>query len=258
MILAIDIENNTITVGCMEEDTIYFIERLSSDLKKTGIEYAMELKSVFNLYQLDFNHVNGIVISSVVPPLCDILQEAIKKLTKVKPIIVGPGVKTGLNICMDNPAQVGSDLVANGVSANHFYKAPLIIIDMRTATTISIIDEKKNYIGGMILPGVKESLETLAKQTSQLPRIGLSAPKRFIGKNTIESMKSGIIYGTASMLDGMIQRIKLELKEEPTIIATGELAHLIIPYCNTQIILDELLGMKGLQQIYMKNINEWK
>lgn len=255
MILAIDIENNTITIGCLEEENIYFIERLSSDLKKTGMEYALELKSLFDLYHMDFKDVNGIIMSSVVPPLCDILQEAVKKLTVVKPIIVGPGVKTGLNICMDNPAQVGSDLVVNAVSANHFYKAPLIIIDMRTATTIAVIDEKKNYIGGMILPGVKESLETLAKQTSQLPRIGLGAPKRFIGKNTIESMKSGIVYGTASMLDGMIQRIKAELTEEPTIIATGELANLIIEYCDTQIVLDELLGMKGLQLIYHKNIN---
>lgn len=255
MIFAVDIENNSITIGCMEQERIFFIERLSSDMNKTAMEYAMEIKGVFDLYHLDYKKVKGIIISSVVPPLCDVIQNATKKLTDVRPIVVGPGVKTGLNICMDNPAQVGSDLVVNAVSANESYKAPLIIIDMRTATTIAIIDEKKNYIGGMILPGVKESLETLAKQTSQLPRISLSEPKRFVGKNTIESMKSGIVYGTASMLDGMIHRIQKELKEEATIIATGELANLIVPYCTSDIVLNELLGMKGLQLIYEKNVN---
>jgi len=174
----------------------------------------------------------------------------------VKQIVVGPGVKTGLNICMDNPGQVGSDLVVNAVSAIHNYQAPLIVIDMETATTMCVIDEKKNYIGGMIVPGVKESLETLVKQTSQLPRIGLEAPKRFIGKNTIESMKSGIVYGTASLLDGMIERVEKELKEKPNVIATGDVAKLIIPYCNHEITIDDKLSIKGLKIIFDKNNEE--
>ena len=167
--------------------------------------------------------------------------------------IVGPGVKTGLNILMDNPAQVGSDRIVNAVAAINEYPAPLIIIDMGTATTFCVVDEKKNYIGGMILPGVRISLDALTSRTSQLSRISIEAPKKTIGKNTIDCMKSGIINGNAACIDGMVQRIERELGQKATVLATGGLAKKIVPYCEQKIIVDDELLLKGLRLIYNKN-----
>ena len=170
-------------------------------------------------------------------------------------LVVGPGVKTGLNILMDNPGQVGSDLIVNAVAGLKYYGEPIIIIDMGTATTISVVDEKKNYIGGMILPGVKVSLESLVNRTSQLPRISLEAPKKIIGKNTIDCMKSGIIMGQAASMDGMIERIWEELGYRAAVVATGGLAGCIVPYCKQKIVYDNELTLKGLNIIYHKNVD---
>ena len=167
--------------------------------------------------------------------------------------IVGPGVKTGLNILMDNPAQVGSDRIVNAVAAINEYPAPLIIIDMGTATTFCVIDEKKNYIGGMILPGVRISLDALTSRTSQLSKISIEAPKKTIGKNTIDCMKSGIIHGNAACIDGMVKRIEHELGQKATVLATGGLARKIVPYCEQRILIDDELLLKGLRLIYNKN-----
>ena len=207
MILAVDIGNTNIVIGCIDDQKTYFVEQAATDIAKTDLEYAVEFKTVLELYGIDMKEIQGAIISSVVPPLVNVIKRAVAKIVHVKQLVVGPGVKTGLNICMDNPGQVGSDLVVHAVAGIRDYGAPLIVIDLGTATTISVIDEKKNYIGGMIFPGVKVSLESLVKQTSQLPRISLEAPKRTIGKNTIECMKSGIVYGQASCLDGMIDRV---------------------------------------------------
>lgn len=256
MILAVDIGNTNIVLGCIDDEKTYFIERTSTDIAKTELEYAVEIKTVLELYGINMKKIQGAVISSVVPPLVNIIKGAIEKIVDVRQIVVGPGVKTGLNICMDNPGQVGSDLVVDAVAGIRYYGAPLIIIDMGTATTISIVDRKKNYIGGMIFPGVKVSLESLVEKTSQLPRISLEAPKRTIGKNTIECMKSGIVYGQASCLDGMIDRVEAELGMLPTVIATGGLAKVIVPNCRHQIIVDDELALKGLKTIYDKNIEE--
>ena len=168
-------------------------------------------------------------------------------------MIIGPGVKTGLNILMDNPAQLGSDLVANAVAGIHEYPVPLIIIDMGTATTISIVDKNKNYIGGMIMPGIRVSSDTLTQRTSQLPKISLEPPKKLIGTNTIDCMKSGIVHGNAACIDGMVSRIQKDLGQKATVVATGGLAKTIVPLCEAEIILDDALLLKGLNYIYEKN-----
>ena len=232
MILAIDIGNTNIVIGCIEGEEVRFVERVSTNLSKTELEYVVEFRTLFDLYRISMEDISGSIISSVV------------------------GVKTGLNILMDNPGQLGSDLVVNAVAGLHYYGAPIIMIDMGTATTISVVDDRKNYIGGMILPGVKVSLESLVNRTSQLPRISLDAPRKVIGKNTIECMKSGIVMGQAACLDGMIERIFDELGYEAPVVATGGLSGSIVPYCKRKIIYDNELTLKGLGIIYHKNMEE--
>ncbi|HIR28297.1 MAG TPA: type III pantothenate kinase [Candidatus Choladousia intestinigallinarum] len=253
MILAIDIGNTNTVIGCCKDNEILFVERLSTDSSRTVLEYAISIKNVLELYQIQPGALKGSIISSVVPPLTNLFRDAIRKIVGKEPMIVGPGVKTGLNILMDNPGQVGSDLIVNAVAALAEHPVPLIIIDLGTATTISVVDSKKNYIGGMILPGIRVSLDSLVNRTSQLHRISLEAPKRLIGKNTAECMKSGVIHGNAACIDGMIDRIEKELKTKATVIATGGLAGSIIPHCTHEIILDDALLLKGLLYIYKKN-----
>lgn len=256
MILAIDIGNTNIVMGCIQEEKVLFVERISTNISKTELEYVVEFKTLFDLYRIKMEEITGCIISSVGPPLTNIVKEAMQKLFRICPMVVGPGVKTGLNILMDNPAQVGADLIVNAVAALKYYKAPIIIIDMGTATTISVVDEKKNYIGGMILPGVKISLDALTSRTSQLPRISLEAPKKMIGKNTIDCMKSGIVLGQASCLDGMIGRIRDELGYPVNAVATGGLAGCIVPHCKEKVICDNELTLKGLDIIYRKNTEQ--
>ncbi len=256
MILAVDIGNTNIVIGCIEQEKIFFVERVSTNISKTELEYVVEFKTLLDIYQIEVKEITGCIISSVVPPLNNIVRSAMEKLLHIKPLLVGPGVKTGLNILMDNPGQVGSDLIVNAVAGVHYYGAPIIMIDMGTATTISVVDDKKNYIGGMILPGVKVSLESLVNRTSQLPRISLEAPKKVIGKNTIDCMKSGIVMGQAACMDGMIERIWEELGYEAKVIATGGLAGSIVPYCKKKVIYDNELTLKGLDIIYRKNAEQ--
>lgn len=255
MILAVDIGNTNIVIGCIEMEKVYFVERVSTDTAKTELEYVVAFKTLLDLYQIKVEEITGSIIASVVPPLTNILKSAMGKLLHNEPLVVGPGVKTGLNILMDHPAQVGSDLIVNAVAGLKYYGAPIIIIDMGTATTISVVDEKKNYIGGMILPGVRVSLESLVNRTSQLPRISLEAPKKIIGKNTIDCMKSGIIMGQAASMDGMIERIWEELGYHAEVVATGGLAGCIVPYCKQKIVYDNELTLKGLNIIYHKNVD---
>ena len=182
MILAIDIGNTNIVIGCIEGERVCFAERVSTNLSNTELEYVVEFRTLFELYHIGMEEVTGSIISSVVPPVNNIIKAALEKLFHKTPLVVGPGLKTGLNILMDNPGQLGSDLVVNAVAGLQYYGAPIILIDMGTATTISVVDDKKNYIGGMILPGVKVSLDSLVNRTSQLPRISLEAPKKVIGR----------------------------------------------------------------------------
>ncbi|MGN0413360.1 MAG: type III pantothenate kinase, partial [Lachnospiraceae bacterium] len=211
MILAIDMGNTNIVVGCIDKEKTYFIERLSTDKSKTAMEYAVSFKTVLELYSIDISQIEGVIISSVVPPLIHTVASAVEKIVGRPPLVVGPGLKTGLNIKMDNPKTVGSDLIVDAVAGIKELGAPLIIIDMGTATTISVVDKDENYIGGIIAPGVRLSMEALASNTAQLYRVSLDKPRKTIGKNTIDCMKSGLVLGTASMIDGLIDRIEEEL-----------------------------------------------
>ena len=253
MILAIDIGNTNIVIGCCENDKILFIERLSTNQTATVLEYAVSLKNVLELNNIESNQIDGSIISSVVPSVTGVVDEAIKKIINKKSLIVEPGIKTGLSIVIDNPAQLGSDLVVDAVAGLANYSLPLAIIDMGTATTVTVVDSSRNCIGGLIMPGLRVSLDSLIGRTSQLPKIGLEHPKNVTGRNTIDCMKSGIIYGTAGNIDGVIDRIEEELGEKVTAVATGGLAELIIPYCKRNIILDNELLLKGLMIIYNKN-----
>ena len=254
MVLVLDIGNTNIVVGYMEsESNVVFAERLSTDTKKTAVEYAVSIKNLLEIYGLSSEHLEGAIISSVVPPITSVVKEAIFKVTGLEALVVGPGVKNGLHIKTDNPAQVGSDLIVDAVAAIHEYSVPLIIIDMGTATTISVVDEDKSYAGTIVIPGVNTSLEALVSGASQLSKISLEAPKRLVGKNTIESMKSGIIHGNAACLDGMIDRIEKELGKPATVVATGGISNVIVPHCTHKIILDDVLLLKGLFLIYQKN-----
>ena len=253
MILAIDIGNTNIVVGCIDDEKIYFIERLSTVRTKTELEYAIDLKTVFDIYHIKRTDIEGCIISSVVPQITNVAKLAAEKILKKEALVLGPGVKTGLNILLDNPGEMGADRVADAVAALTYYPVPLVIVDMGTATTVSGVDEKKRYLGGMILPGVRVSLDALTSRASQLSGISIEEPKRLIGKNTVDCMKSGILYGNAAAVDGIIDRIEEELGQKVTAIATGGMSKKIIPHCRREIIQDEDLLLKGLLVIYEKN-----
>ncbi len=254
MILAINIENTNTVIGCFQEEKIIFVESISTSLTRTELEYAISFKNIFELHGLDMNQIEGAIIASVVPPVTNVVRQAVKRLSEKEVLIIGPGVKTGLNIMTDQPSQVGSDLVANAVAGITEYPVPLIVVNMGTATTLSVVNAKKHYIGGMIIPGVRISSESLTEGTAQLPKISLEKPKKVIGSNTVECMKSGLIYGTASCIDGSIARIERELKEKAaSIVVTGEAAKYIVPHCELKMFLDEHLLLKGLKLIYEKN-----
>ncbi len=253
MVLAIDIGNTNIVIGCFDGEKILFRERLSTNHQSTSLEYCIMLKNIFELNGISHLEFEGGIISSVVPSVTLTVKEAMERLTQKNIMVVGPGIKTGLKIMLDNPAQLGSDRVADGVAAVNLYPVPCITIDMGTATTISVINKNKDFIGGMIIPGLRTSLDSLANKTSQLPNISLVPPKKVIGTNTVDCMKSGIINSTASSIDGIIERIENELGESCTVISTGGIAEIIIPYCKRNIIIDNDLLLKGLMIIYNKN-----
>ena len=253
MILAVDIGNTNIVIGVVDAKKTYFIERLTTTIGKTNLEYAITLKSILEIFHIEPKQLEGAIISSVVPPLNRTIMEAIRKITGITAKLVGSGMKTGLNILMDNPRSVGSDMIVNSVGALSEHEPPIIIIEMGTATTMSVIDKDGHYIGGAILPGLRVSMDTMSSSTAQLPRISLDTPKKVIGKNTIDCMRSGIIYGNAAMIDGMLTRIETELGQKATIIATGGIAKVILPLCSHEIIYDGALLMKGLLVLYEKN-----
>ena len=205
------------------------------------------------MYGIDYKKVEGAIISSVVPSVTNIVREAVENLCGISVMVVGPGVKTGISIVIDNPAQLGSDLVVDAVAGIEEYPLPQIIIDMGTATTVSVIDKKKQFLGGAILPGVAVSHDALIGRTSQLPKVAFEKPKKMIGSNTVDSIKSGILYGNAGAIEGIIDRFEEELGEKCTVIATGGLAKVIVPLCKREIIVDEDLLLKGLMLIYKKN-----
>lgn len=253
MLLALDMGNTNIVVGCMDNGKIVFDERLGTDVSKTPLEYAMGIKAVLELHNVSPSSIHGAILSSVVPPLTNVIKLAIKKTIGIDAMVVGPGIKTGLNIKMDNPKALGADLVVDAVAGISEYGAPLIIIDMGTATTISVVDDKSSYIGGMIVPGVGISVKALVERTAQLPDISLEAPKKAIGTNTIDCMRSGVMLGQAALLDGLIDRIEEEMGMDIPVVATGGIAKSVIPVCRHNIMLDNELLLKGLNIIYNKN-----
>lgn len=253
MILAIDAGNTNILLGGIDGSTIHFQARVSTGLGKTDAEYAVLFKNILELYGIRAADVEGSIISSVVPPLTNVLINVLSLLTRKKPLVVGPGVKTGLNILIDNPGQLGSDIVVASVAAMQKYPKPFIVLDLGTATTLSVVDASGNFQGVVIYPGIMVSFEALTSHTSQLPRISFEEPRSVIGKNSVDSMQSGLIYGNAAMLDGLIERIEEELGSSATVIASGGFADRIIPHCKKEIIYDEKLILEGLRIIYDKN-----
>lgn len=254
MILAIDIGNSNIVLGCIDGENILFRERISTDQSATDLQYASHIKMSLDMHNIKKDIIDGAIISSVVPSVTNTVKTAIKKYFGVNSKVVGPGIKTGLKIVIDNPAQLGSDLVVGAVAGIKEYPVPMIIIDMGTATTLAVINSKKEYIGGVIMTGMAVSTDALISRTAQLPKIAFEKPKKVIGSNTIDSMKSGIMYSNAGAIDGLIERMENELGEKCTVIATGGLAGVIVPICKHDIILDDDLLLKGLNIIYNKNL----
>jgi len=258
MIIAVDISNTYITLGCLERQsgTIRFTVQLSSERGRTADEYAIVLRELFLLHAFDLHCVEGCILASVVPPLTPLVRQALERITGKKVMVVGVGVKTGLDIRIDNPAQLGSDMVAMAVAACALYPKPVLIFDLSTATTLSVLDSKGSYIGGMIMPGAALGMEALSRSAAQLPHISYEAPKRLIGTNTVDCMKSGYIYGTAAMLDGVIHQVEKKLGATATIVATGGQAADIVRFCERKILHEPNLRLIGLRLIYERNIDK--
>ncbi len=253
MILAIDIGNSNIVIGGVEGETIVFEARLRTETTKTSDQYCVDLKILMEVYGVKVENVEGAIIASVVPQVLNSMQTAVKKLTGKQSLVVGPGLKTGLDIRLENPNQTGADLVVGCVAALRTYKPPMIVVDMGTATTMVVLDDKGALIGGCICPGVKISMDALTDRTALLPGLQLDQPKKAIGRNTIDCMRSGIMMGTASMLDGMVERMEEELGQKTTVVVTGGIAKFVIPMCRTPMVYEKDLIIQGLVALYREN-----
>ena len=253
MILAVDVGNTNVVLGCIENGSILQTVRMRTESGATDAEYAIKISDLLHFMNVSTEALEGTIIASVVPPVTASIAKALEKLTGKRSLIVGPGMKTGLNVKIDDPGTLGADLVVGAVAAIAAYSVPAIVVDMGTATTITVIDGKKAFRGGAILPGVKLSFSALASGTSLLPDIYIETPEKCIGTNTVDCMRSGAVLGTASMIDGMIDRMETELGEECTLIATGGLASAVVSCCRHGIICDDDLLLKGLWELYRKN-----
>lgn len=253
MILTVDIGNSNIVLGGVKDDKIIFEARLRTEATKTSDQYCVDLKILLDVYKVSAEEIEGCIIASVVPQVLNSFQTAVKKLTGKSSLVVGPGIKTGLDIRLENPAQTGADLVVADVAALREHKPPLIVIDMGTATTMAVLDQNGAHIGGCIIPGVKLSMDALTEKTALLPGLQLDQPKRTIGRNTVDAMRSGIMIGAACMLDGMVERMEQELGQKTTVIITGGIAKFIAPLCKTPMIYDKDLIIKGLAALYRDN-----
>ncbi len=253
MLLVIDIGNTHITLGLYDEDRLTTTARLATDDRLTPDQYAVSIRQVLALHGADVGAIDGSILSSVVPTVGDAIRRAVTLLCGEEPLMLGPGVKSGLNIRIDNPAQLGADLAAGAAGAIGKYPLPCILIDMGTATTVTVLDEHGNFLGGAIAAGVRLTLEALASGTAALPSLHPAAPKKVIGSNTVDCMQSGIVYGTAAMLDGLIDRMEEELGASATVVATGGMSKEIIAHCKRDILYDENLLLDGLRRIYERN-----
>lgn len=253
MILAVDVGNSNIVVGGIQGDVIVFEARLRTDTSKTSDEYCIDLKIILDVYGIRPDELEGSIIASVVPQVQESIKSALANLLGKVPLVVGPGLETGLRIDIDDPSQTGADLVVGCVAALREHKPPMIVIDMGTATTIIALDASGALIGGGICPGVKISLDALTDRTALLPGLQLDQPERAIGRNTIDCMRSGLLIGNACMLDGMVQRMEEELGQKATVVITGGIARFIAPMCRTPMIYDKDLLLKGLAALYREN-----
>ncbi len=252
MVLTIDIGNTNINLGLFQADMLQMGVRLATERQKTEDQFAASFFQLFQMHNVEPKEIAGTIISSVVPEITSSVKRAIERLTAKKVLVLSPGVKTGLNILIDNPAQLGADLAAGAVGASAYYTLPAFVVDLGTATKIYAIDEK-GFRGCMIAPGVAISLKALTDTSSLLPTISLEPPKKACGTNSIESMQSGVILGTAAMIDGLLDRFAAELGAPKTILSTGGLSAFITPVCRHEIIYDGDLVLKGLKKIYDKN-----
>jgi len=253
MILAVDIGNTNITLGGFERDELAFVSTVSTSNPKTSDEFAICFLNALSLHGVDKDTVNGVIVSSVVPPINTALKKAIEKVFDIEPIFVGPGIKSGISIQCDIPSSVGSDLIASSVAVHTIYGSPALIVDIGTATKMTVLNHNGAFIGTSIIPGVLMGLNALADTTAQLPKISLDLPKKIIAKNTADCMRSGVLFGNASLIDGMIDRINEEFGEGLKVYATGGAATTVIPLCKHDITVDEHLVLKGLNIIYHKN-----
>ena len=254
MLLTIDIGNTNITMGTYNEDNLVFVSRIATDRSKTPDQYAVEFKQIFALYDTQISNFKGAAISSVVPELSATISEAVEKTTNCKPMILGPGIKTGMNILIDNPAQLGADLLAGCVGAAALYPLPCLVVDLGTASKISVIDKNGAFRGCTIAPGIGISLDALSQRTSQLPSISLKTPDHAIGTNTLDSMQSGTVFGFAAMIDGLCNKLEAELNQgKMSAVATGGLARDLIKSCSREIEFNRELVLYGLKVLYEKN-----
>ena len=253
MILAVDIGNTNIVFGGFQGTEICFSSRISTNLERTESEYIVLIRSIFEVHDIKRSEIEGAIISSVVPPLTNVLKNVLDRLTGKRTLVVGPGLKTGLNIVIDDPSELGSDLAVECVAAIAKYPKPISVLDMGTATKFSVVDSRGDMRGVVIYPGVMVSFDALASRAAQLPRISFEAPKHVIGTNSIMSMQSGLIYGNAGMVDGIIDRIEEELGEKASLVATGGLCETIIKYCSHEMSFDPTLVLDGLRILYEKN-----
>ncbi|ALS25724.1 type III pantothenate kinase [Paenibacillus cisolokensis] len=253
MILVIDVGNTNIVLGIYKKKELLHHWRLSTNRAATVDEYGITIHNLFQYANLPMDRIEGVVISSVVPPLMRTLEQLCLKYLRRTPLVVGPGMKTGLNIRYENPREVGADRIVNSVAGIEKYGTPLIIVDFGTATTFDFIDEHGDYLGGAIVPGIQISTEALYQRAAKLPRIELAKPRSVIGRNPVTSMQAGIIFGYAGQVDGIVRRIRAEFGVRPKVVATGGLAELIASESETIEEIDPLLTLDGLRLIYERN-----
>lgn len=256
MLLVFDIGNTNMVIGVYKGKELLTYWRIATDRQKTADEFGMLLYNLFEYKNIDPKEIDAVIYSSVVPPIMSALEEMAEEYFKCQPLVVGPGIKTGIPIMYDNPREVGADRIVNAVAAYEKYGGPLIIVDFGTATTFCCVSAKGEYLGGVITPGVNISMEALFQKTSKLPKVELLTPPRVIGKNTVHAIQSGILYGYAGMVDGIVKRMKKETKARNVmVVATGGMAEQIAENSETIDHIDKLLTLEGLRIIYERNKN---